>query len=127
MMRLIYDPPAILWPLLFLLILLVFIWAVGEQARPIFSEITKALAKSAGKNASLIFMAMAFGLAASLTALYDVFKDMDQETWLALSWPQVFAYCGKVFAPFVSGATAYVVGRSPQKSSETNAPFPTTT
>ncbi len=127
----ILNPPAVIWPLVFLLFLLVCLSVVREELTPIVRAMVPPLAKNAQLNATTYAIAFAFGLSASLSAFYDMFKDLTREQAEALSWWQITACLCKVAAPFVVASLAYVLKPfNPADSAQptgTTPPMPTST
>lgn len=121
----ILNPPAIVWPLTCLLFALIVLHLVREELKPITRAMVPALAQNASKNATVYMIAFTFGLSASLSAFYDMFKDLTAEQAAGLSWWQVVACLCKVANPFVVAALAYVLKPYGPEKAGTAPPFPT--
>ncbi|HUD74524.1 MAG TPA: hypothetical protein VMQ76_05580 [Terracidiphilus sp.] len=128
MNTLLYPPPVV-WPLTFLLIVLVFMRQASEEVRPIVRGVVTGIAKNATSNASAYAIAFAFGLSASISAFIDVFKDLTSAALGGLSWHQYAVMWAKVLNPFVVAILAYATqnGFKPQQSPLPTGPAPATT
>lgn len=128
MIQFLLDPPAVIWPLSFLLFLLVVLHVVREELSPIVKAMVPPLAQNAQKNATVYAIAFAFGLSASLSAFYDMFKDLTAEAAAAMSWWQITACLCKIANPFVVAGLAYILKpfnpADAQASGPSKPPFP---
>lgn len=113
---------SLVWPLVVLLIALVVLRQIREDVRPIFVQVVNGVAQSAGSNAPAYAIAVLFGLSASMSAFVDVFKELNREAILAMSWHQYLVCWAKVFNPFIVAVLAYATqnkfkgGGIPQQS-----------
>lgn len=119
------DMLQIIWPLVFLLIMLIVIRQVRDDVNPIFKSVIGGLAQDAGRNAKQYAIAIGFGLSASLSAFVDVFKELDAAAVTSLGWHQYAALWAKCFNPFIVAVLAYAT-QSSFKPGGTAAPFSTT-
>lgn len=95
------------WPLVVLLLALFVLRQVRQDVHPIFVQIIGGVAKSAGSNAPAYAIAILFGLSASLSAFVDVFKELDRNAIMSMSWHQYLVCWAKVANPFVVAILAY--------------------
>jgi len=118
----------LVWPLCFLLVVLLVLKQVKDDVRPIFIKMVDPLAKQAQDNAADIGRAFLFGMSASLAAWYDVFSQVDAVTMRGMSVWQVSALLAKVANPFIVAFLATLVkptGYTPPPKLPTQPPFPT--
>lgn len=121
------EAVSVIWPLVFLLLMLVAIRQVREEVKPIFTSVVGGLTQDAGRNAKQYAIALGFGLSASLSAFVDVFKELDAAAVSALGWHQYAAAWAKCFNPFIVAVLAYATQSNFKPSSgTTNPPFPPT-
>lgn len=99
--------PPMVWPLVFLLVVLVGAHTARETLTPIIENMTKALAIQAQNNAVAVMMAILFGLSASLSAFYDLFSQLTKTDLNLMSWHQYAALWTKILNPFVVAVLAY--------------------
>jgi hypothetical protein len=92
------DPPAVVWPLSFVLIALLALHRFFSDVRPIFVTVVQGVTKNAQSNAPAYAMAIGFGLSASLMALAT---EAEKLGWLYI------AAGAKVLNPFIAGCVAY--------------------
>ena len=97
----------LIWPLTFLLIVLVVIRQVFQDVRPILISVVNGVAKDASSNARSYAVAILFGLSASFSAFWDVFHTLDATTFSLLTWHQYAALWTKVLNPFIVAVLAY--------------------
>lgn len=116
------DMLQVIWPLTFLLLMLVGLRQVRNDVNPILKSVIAGLTTDASRNAKQYAIAIGFGLSASLSAFVDVFKELDSAAILAMGWHQYAAAWAKVAAPFVVAVLAYAT-QSNFKSPGTNPPF----
>lgn len=95
------------WPLVVALVLLYLLRRVSDRVEPIFISVVNGVAKSAQSNAPAYAIAILFGLSASLSAFVDVFKEMNRDAIVALSWHQYAVLWAKVANPFIVAILAY--------------------
>lgn len=92
------NPPAVVWPLAFVLIALLVLHRFFSDVRPIFVTVVQGVTKNAQSNAPAYAMAIGFGLSASLMALAT---EAEKLGWLYV------AASAKVLNPFIAGCVAY--------------------
>lgn len=119
------DALQIIWPLTFLLLMLIALRQLRDDVNPIFKSVIGGLTTDASRNAKQYAIAIGFGLSASLSAFVDVFKELDAASLKALGWHQYAADWAKVINPFVVAVLAYTTQSSFKPSGGTNPPFPT--
>lgn len=103
-----------IWPLIFLLIMLVLLRQVRADVQPIMVGIVKGLAAGSTKNPLFYAMALMLGLSASLGALAEVAH--------AFGWKYVEAFA-RVAQPFFVAVIAYAIKPpSPSVADTTNPP-----
>lgn len=117
------DMLQLVWPLIFLLIMLFVLRQVRDDVNPIFKSVVGGLSQDASRNAKQYAIAIGFGLSASLSAFVDVFKELDAAAIGSLGWHQYAAAWAKVANPFVVAVLAYAT-QSSFKPGNTNPPFP---
>lgn len=98
---------SLVWPLVVVLIALLLLKKAEDGLRPVFNSIIGGVAKNAGSNATFYAMAIMFGLSASISAFVDVFKDMDNTLWSAITWHQYASMWARVLNPFIVAILAY--------------------
>lgn len=124
MIDLLYNPPAIVWPLLGALVVLAIFHQLRERLEPLTSAIIAGLAKDAGRNSKVYVTALAFGISASLSAWVDAFKDLTAAQAADLSYWQLSAIFARILNPFIVAVLAYAyrIQGTPQ-TTETKPPF----
>lgn len=115
---------SLVWPLSFILIALIVLRQAWEELHPIFVGMINSLAKNAGANATLVGIALLFGISASLSAFWDVFHSLDRKSLMEMSWHQYIAMWTKVWNPFIVAFLAKIIPTPPRSSSDTNPPIP---
>ncbi len=100
------DTLPLIWPLTFLLVVFMFLRAIGPDARLLARWIGKTLGEHAGKHAMFYAIVVGFGLQAFGTNFYDNFWPLDPINMKALGWWQVIA----AFVKSCSGAIGIMVG-----------------
>lgn len=113
----------LVWPLTFLLVMLVVFRQVGNDISPIFKSVVGGLSQDANKNAKQYAIAVGFGLSASLSAFYDVFTRLDSTSLSVMSWHQYLALWSKVGNPFVVAVLAYATQSDFKPNAKTTPPF----
>ena len=98
---------SLVWPLVVVLLGLFVLRRIRQNMDPIFDQVVSGVAKSARANAPAYAIAILFGLSASLSAFVDVFKEMNRDAILAMSWHQYLVCWAKVLNPFVVAILAY--------------------
>jgi hypothetical protein len=106
------DMLQLIWPLVFLLIMLFVLRQVRDDVNPIFKSVVGGLTQDAGRNAKQYAIAIGFGLSASLSAFVDVFKELDAAGVSALGWHQYAALWAKCLNPFIVAVLAYATQSS---------------
>lgn len=120
----------LVWPLSFILVMLVAIRQIRDDAGPVVKAVVTGLSQNAARNATQYAIAIGFGLSASLSAFYDVFHGLDSTTLQSLNVLQLISLCAKVLNPFVVAVLAYATQsnfRPPVSSGTTATPFQRTT
>lgn len=97
----------LVWPLAFMLLVLVITRQFFQDVRPIFVSVVNGVAKDAQSNARAYAIAILFGLSASFSAFWDVFHSLDSTSLAAMSWHAYFALWTKVLNPFIVAILAY--------------------
>lgn len=118
------DYMNLVWPLCFVLVVLLIIRNVRDDVGPIFRSIAGGLSQDAGRNAKQYAIALGFGLSASLSAFWDVFSRLDPTSLGALSWHQYAALWSKIANPFIVAVLAYVTQSNFKPKDGTNPPIP---
>lgn len=113
----------LVWPLSFILIMLIVLRQLRDDMSPIFRSVVGGLSQDAGRNAKQYAIAIGFGLSASLSAFVDVFKELDSAAVAALGWHQYATLWAKCFNPFVVALLAYTTQSSFKPPTGTNPPF----
>lgn len=126
LVELLYNPPAVIWPLIVFALLLIGLHQVKEQVNPVIGGIVKGLSVHAQQNAVGYGMAVMFGLSASLAAFYDLFSQVTKTDIDGMSWHQYMSLWAKVLNPFIVASLAYATKAAPSRppSVNTNPPFP---
>jgi hypothetical protein len=101
------NPPAIVWPLMMMLVAFVLGRQFTSDVRPILLAVRDGVAVQAKSNAPAYAIAIMFGLSAAGSAFIDVFQHLDSASLLAMSWHQYATLWVKVFNPFVVAILAY--------------------
>jgi hypothetical protein len=120
------DLQNLVWPLTFVLVLLIVLRHLRDEVKPIFASVVGGLSQDAGRNAKQYAIAIGFGLSASLSAFVDVFKELDAAAVGALGWHQYAAAWAKVANPFVVAVLAYATQSSFKPAGGTTPPFSST-
>ena len=110
------------WPGAFILVALLVLRKIGDEAAPVFKSIVHGLSQRAALNAPQYAIALGFGLSASLSAFVDVFHELNSDYWNAITWHQYAALWAKVLNPFCVSVLAYAT-QPGTKSGGTNPPF----
>lgn len=126
------DIIQLIWPLVFIVTMLVMSRRLSADLRPIFVNIVGGVAKGAQSNALAYGIALLFGISASLSAFVDVFKEMDSAKLAAMSWHQYAVCWAKIANPFCIAILAYATqnnfkggGINLTPKLDTNPPIPT--
>lgn len=116
----------LVWPLVFLLVMLIVLRQVQHDVTPIFRSVVGGLSQDASRNAKQYAIAIGFGLSASLSAFWDVFARLDSTSLSVMSWHQYAALWSKVGNPFIVAVLAYATQSSfkPSPNGGTNPPLP---
>lgn len=101
------DMLQLVWPLTFLLIMLIVLRNVRDDVKPIVNSVVGGLTQDAARNAKQYAIAIGFGLSASIAAFVDVFKDLDAAGVQALGWHQYATLWAKCLNPFIVAVLAY--------------------
>lgn len=121
----------LVWPLSFILVALFVLRQLRSDITPIFKSVVGGLSQNAARNATQYAIALGFGLSASLSAFWDVFRSLDNTTLGTMSWHQYFALWAKVANPFVVAILAYATQSNFTKTGATTGntppPFPAQT
>lgn len=122
------DPLAansLVWPLTFLLVMLLILRGIERRVGPIVDSVVKGVAGNASSNAQAYAIAIMFGLVASGQSFVDVFSQLDQKTFVEISWHQYMALWFKPLVSFVAAVLAYATqSKFVPKAGSTNPPFP---
>lgn len=116
------DALTLLWPLIILLIVLLVLWRLEKEMKPVVTGVMTGLANNAKQKALLYAMGALYFLAASLQSLGEVSTQFE--------WVHVAAFA-KVIQPGIVAIIAYVT-KPPQitqatPDAKTTPPFPPTT
>lgn len=117
MTELIYNPPAIIWPLSALLVCLFVLRQLRDDVKPIFTNIINGVAKNAQMNAMTYAMALMLGTLSSLQALTEVATQ--------LGWLYVAA-AAKVLQPGLAAVVALMTktSSSQRENGHSTPPMP---
>lgn len=102
----IFEASSIVWPLSFLLIMLILLRQLREDVRPIFIGMVGTLAKQSTSNAVSWAIGLMMGLLGSLEALGEVAQ--------AMHWTYLAAFA-KVLQPGLAAIVGYIIASPAQK------------
>lgn len=112
---------SIVWPLVVLLMFLL----VLKDVRPIVTNMTKGLASQAQSNAVAFAIVIGFGLSSSLSAMIDLFKQLDAQTFRGMSVHQYLGLWCQILNPFIVTVIAKVTANPFEKTKPpANPPTP---